>query len=61
MQFNFLKTFYENFKELTAEVKKRAEICNVCEFRETGLCKKCGCFLEAKIRIPVAKCPIGKW
>lgn len=61
MQFNFLKTLYDNFKELTEEVKNRAEICNKCKFRETGLCKKCGCFLEAKIRIPSAKCPIGKW
>jgi hypothetical protein len=27
----------------------------------TSQCKKCGCFMEAKTKLPNAECPIGKW
>jgi hypothetical protein len=61
MQFNFLKTFFENFKDLNETSKIRANICNECNKRNFGICTECKCFLEAKIRIPMAKCPLNKW
>lgn len=27
----------------------------------TGRCRKCGCSTQAKLRIDVEKCPLGKW
>jgi hypothetical protein len=45
----------------TAE--ERLEICKGCEFfiKTTGQCKKCGCLMQAKTKLPNAECPIGKW
>lgn len=48
----------------------RLEICKKCEYKtkEESLsgkilfrCKKCRCFLKAKVRIKSEKCPINKW
>ena len=61
MQFNFLKTFYENFKDISDQIKSKAEICNSCSKRNVGICTECGCFIEAKIRMPMSKCPLKKW
>lgn len=43
--------------------KERLDICKKCDFfiKTTGQCKKCGCFMNAKTRLPHASCPIGKW
>lgn len=40
-------------------------ICDVCEFREEltkkhSICSKCGCFLQAKLRVKDEKCPENK-
>jgi len=42
---------------------KRIEVCNTCEFliKDQFRCSKCGCFMKAKTKILVAKCPIDKW
>jgi len=41
----------------------RLKLCKNCEFytEQHSRCKKCGCFMQVKIKILVAKCPIGKW
>jgi protein-arginine kinase activator protein McsA len=43
--------------------KKRINICNSCEFlfKPTKQCKKCGCFMPAKVLLEQSKCPIGEW
>ena len=42
--------------------QQRWEICKQCEFKTVAhTCKKCGCFMPAKVRINRARCPIGKW
>lgn len=45
----------------TAE--ERLEVCKGCEFfiKVTTQCKKCGCIMAAKTKLPNASCPIGKW
>lgn len=45
---------------------ERMNICDVCEFREEltkkhSICSKCGCFLQAKLRVKDEKCPENKW
>lgn len=46
--------------EVAAE---RGEICRSCpEFRPTlHTCKICGCWMEAKIWLMMASCPLKKW
>ena len=41
----------------------RLSICNLCEHRieSVNVCSKCGCFLPAKTKLAMSKCPIGKW
>lgn len=43
--------------------KERLEICKGCEhyINLTSQCKKCGCVMFAKTKLPHAECPIGKW
>jgi predicted Zn-ribbon and HTH transcriptional regulator len=41
---------------------KRYNACLDCPFlKKNSQCKKCGCFMKAKVRIKASRCPIGKW
>lgn len=42
---------------------ERYSICQECpEFLKiTNQCKQCGCFMNLKVKLAEAKCPIGKW
>lgn len=46
---------------MTAE--ERMSVCEKCEFFNSYLktCRKCGCFLPAKIKIKSSTCPLTKW
>lgn len=41
----------------------RFDICKECEnlFKPTNTCKKCGCFMKAKVKVAAVECPVGKW
>lgn len=41
----------------------RMSICNSCPelIQATKQCKKCGCLMHLKTKLPNASCPIGKW
>lgn len=43
--------------------KERMTICIECPhlIKLTKQCSKCGCFMDAKTRLPNSSCPIGKW
>lgn len=43
--------------------KKRYDMCLSCDklIHVTKQCKECGCFMNAKTKLPHASCPIGKW
>jgi hypothetical protein len=49
------------------ELDDRLKICHQCEFWNpkgfggTGICAKCGCSTQAKLRMATSKCPIDKW
>jgi hypothetical protein len=42
---------------------KRYSICKMCpEFiSATTQCKKCGCIMKMKTKLPKATCPLNKW
>ena len=48
---------------MSPEARARAAICNSCEHlnKTLSICKKCGCFMPAKVRLKWARCPINKW
>jgi hypothetical protein len=42
---------------------KRMELCNSCDFFDSQYkrCRKCGCFMEHKIKFKDVQCPIKLW
>lgn len=56
--------FNKNLGRVQTEVaQERLDICKGCEhlIKATTTCKECGCFMAAKVKLPNAFCPIGKW
>ena len=53
------KTEYASEEEADA----RLDICKQCPslIKATTTCKKCGCFMNMKVKLLNSKCPIGKW
>ena len=45
------------------ESSKRLNVCLGCDrlIKLTNQCKECGCFMDMKVKLPHATCPIGKW
>lgn len=43
--------------------ENRMSICRACPelISITSQCKKCLCFMEAKTKLELASCPLGKW
>ena len=47
-------------KELNSQ--QRFDICKSCpSLNSLNLCKECGCFMNIKVRIYKASCPLGNW
>jgi len=42
-------------------VEERLGHCSGCEHNKLGVCKRCGCVIQAKTRLKNQKCPIGLW
>lgn len=56
--------FNKNIKKVESEISAdRMAICRACPelIKLTEQCKKCGCFMAAKTKLPHAECPLGKW
>jgi hypothetical protein len=56
--------FNRNVGRVKPEIAEgRLSICNDCEhlIKTTKTCKECGCFMSAKVKLPNAECPVGKW
>lgn len=45
------------------EFKARLSVCEGCDkFQaETSACSMCGCYMNWKAQLKLARCPIGKW
>lgn len=50
-------------KQIEELAKKRINLCVSCDqFRvDTKRCGSCGCFMPAKVRSELSKCPLKKW
>ncbi len=56
--------FKKNVGRTPIEIaKERYSICKNCpQFVPlTTQCKECGCIMKAKVKLPHASCPLGKW
>lgn len=56
--------FNKNIGRVESDIaEERMAICLECPelIKFTKQCKKCGCFMEAKTKLPNAECPLGKW
>jgi hypothetical protein len=56
--------FNKNLGRVETDVaEQRLETCKSCKhfLKTTHQCKKCGCFMDAKVKLPNASCPINKW
>lgn len=43
------------------KAKERLDMCMACEYYKDSRCLKCGCFMNAKVNLVAASCPVGKW
>lgn len=51
-----------NSKHDPLSVAYRIEQCKACSnLSVLNICKECGCFMPAKVRLKWSSCPIGKW
>lgn len=39
----------------------RVRGCNGCVDRRGAKCRRCGCWIAAKVRLAAGKCPAGRW
>ena len=56
--------FNKNIGRVQNEVAEaRFEICKACPkyLKLTHQCVECGCVMNAKVKLPNASCPLGKW
>jgi hypothetical protein len=42
-------------------VTERWSSCLACDDHDRGVCKRCGCFTPAKIRVASSMCPAERW
>ena len=56
--FNHIRAFINK-----PRAKERYDLCLLCPLFSSvsTKCKACGCFMKAKVLLPNAKCPLGKW
>jgi hypothetical protein len=64
----FIEKVQDKVNEYIASDEEQVSRMNTCErcsyFSSSGLsprCLQCGCFLDAKTRLKMSKCPIDKW
>ena len=53
-----------NTAYVTEEVaEERLTICKACSelIQSSTICKKCGCFMNLKVKLERAACPLKKW
>lgn len=50
-----------NFLASEHVTEARRAHCDPCEHNKMGICKRCGCIIQAKTRLAGQRCPIGLW
>lgn len=54
----------KNIEHVETELANtRLDICKACPeyIKATHQCKKCGCIMNLKVKLPHASCPLHKW
>lgn len=62
------KNMFEYIRNLSEEIKAskelyeyRMELCKGCDMLLSGMCRKCGCFVEMRAAVTKNYCPGKKW
>ena len=56
--------FNKEIQKVSDEIaSERLSICQACPelIKITNQCKKCGCMMNLKTKLPHASCPLNKW
>jgi len=56
-----LKATVQDGKVFSPVSDYRIAICRICHQYDGISCKECKCFMEAKVKLHHAKCPLQKW
>lgn len=57
----YLKTVEKSRLAKKEESEKRLEICKSCDSLISGMCLKCGCYIEIRANLKDGDCPDEKW
>lgn len=61
---NTIRVYRQQGAVLASESRQvaRMDSCSNCEkLSEKGICNVCACYMNLKVRLEAAKCPLGKW
>lgn len=53
----YVSTIDEKEKVSQEEFERRISFCKECEFLISGMCRKCGCYVEVRARLKNQNCP----
>jgi len=42
-------------------INNRLNHCKMCAHNKLGVCSKCACIIEGKVRVKSSFCPVEKW
>lgn len=63
--FHSLREYIENLSldiKATAEVyEERLSVCKMCDMLLSGMCRKCGCYVELRAAVKKNACPDRRW
>lgn len=57
----YLKTIEKSRLAQNVERYKRLKICKSCNSLISGMCLKCGCYIEVRASLKDGECPDEKW
>lgn len=59
--FEYIRNISDDIKSSQELYEKRMEICKECDMLLSGMCRKCGCFVEMRAAVENNYCPGKKW
>ncbi|NLZ82083.1 MAG: hypothetical protein GX915_00285 [Clostridiales bacterium] len=59
--FEYIRNISDDIKSSQELYEERMEICKECDMLLSGMCRKCGCFVEMRAAVEKNYCPGKKW
>ena len=59
--FEYIDNLSDDIKSSQELYEKRMETCKQCDMLLSGMCRKCGCFVEMRAAVEKNYCPNKKW